>query len=105
MKRVIDFDDNNNHLAIVMEYLDGQTLDDYVKENGALTKEKAIEIYSFRNKIGGFSKNSTYWTSQIDQNGFVIGCLFSETGFKAHDHYKSNKLNVRCVRDTLGKLR
>jgi serine/threonine protein kinase len=43
--KVIDFDESDNHLAIIMEYLDGQTLDEYVKLKGALSEDQAKEIF------------------------------------------------------------
>jgi serine/threonine-protein kinase len=44
--RVIDYyeDDDNNVFAIVMEYLDGENLSDFIKSNGALSKELAYDL-------------------------------------------------------------
>ena len=44
--KVLDFDDKDTHLAIVMEYLDGQTLDDYINLKGALNEEEAKQIFT-----------------------------------------------------------
>jgi len=43
--KVIDFDDKDNHLAIVMEFMDGQTLDEYINKKGALEEEEAMTIF------------------------------------------------------------
>ena len=43
--KVIDFDETENHLAIVMEYLDGQTLDELIKKKGALPEKEALELF------------------------------------------------------------
>ena len=50
--KVIDFDDQDK-LAILMEILDGQTLNDYIKQKGALNKEEIITI--FTKILEGFS--------------------------------------------------
>ena len=44
--RVLDFEEEENRLAIVMEYLEGNTLDEYIKQNGALNEEKAKQIFT-----------------------------------------------------------
>lgn len=41
---VRDFFEENNTAYIVMEYLDGQTLKDYLKDNGILTPEQTIRL-------------------------------------------------------------
>ena len=43
--KVIDFDEEENRLAIVMEYLDGQTLDEHIKQKGALNEKEAKKIF------------------------------------------------------------
>jgi len=43
--KVIDFDDEGEHLAIVMEYLNGKTLDEYVKQKGQLNEEQAKSLF------------------------------------------------------------
>ncbi len=43
--RVIDFDESENRLSIVMEYLEGQTLSDYIKEKGAFPENEAIQLF------------------------------------------------------------
>ena len=43
--KVIDFDETESRLAIVMEYLDGQTLDELIKKKGALSEKEALEIF------------------------------------------------------------
>jgi serine/threonine protein kinase len=43
--KVIDFDEKENNLAIVMEYLNGQTLDEYIIQKGALGEKEAKEIF------------------------------------------------------------
>jgi serine/threonine protein kinase len=43
--KVLDFDEEDNHLAIIMEYLDGKTLDELVKQKGTLSEARAKEIF------------------------------------------------------------
>ena len=43
--KVIDFDETESRLAIVMEYLDGQTLDELIKKKGALPEKEALELF------------------------------------------------------------
>ena len=43
--KVLDFDEEESRLAIIMEYLEGQTLDEYVKQKGALSEARAKEIF------------------------------------------------------------
>ena len=43
--KVLDFDDEADYLAIIMEYLEGKTLDEFVKEKGALSEQEAKEIF------------------------------------------------------------
>jgi TPR repeat protein len=43
--KVIDFDEEENRLAIVMEYLNGQTLDEYINQKGALCEEEATKLF------------------------------------------------------------
>ena len=44
--KVIDFDNKDSNLAIVMEYHEGNTLDEYIKQNGALDEKKAKQIFT-----------------------------------------------------------
>jgi len=57
--KVVDFDDEGSHLAIIMEFLEGQTLDEYVKQKGALNEEQAkvifipiLEAFAYAHKKG-----------------------------------------------------
>jgi serine/threonine protein kinase len=43
--KVIDFDEDKNSLAIVMEYLNGQTLDEYINQKGALNEDEAKSLF------------------------------------------------------------
>ena len=38
------FEENNGNPFLVMDYVDGQTLDDYLAENGRLTEEEVIRV-------------------------------------------------------------
>jgi len=42
--RVIDYTDEGDKLAIIMEYLRGQTLSDYIKRNGAMNPQVAAKL-------------------------------------------------------------
>jgi serine/threonine protein kinase len=42
--KVLDYTDDSDRLAIVMEYLEGSTVSDYVKTNGAMSPEKASSL-------------------------------------------------------------
>ncbi|MBN2664406.1 MAG: protein kinase [Bacteroidales bacterium] len=43
--QVIDFEDKKNSLAIIMEYLEGQDLTDYIKSKGKLALNEALNIF------------------------------------------------------------
>ena len=43
--QVIDFDDTNDTLSIIMELLEGESLSDYIKKNGALEKKETFNIF------------------------------------------------------------
>jgi len=44
--RVIDFDEQPQHLSIVMEYLEGEDLSQKIKKNGALSDKQIIEVFT-----------------------------------------------------------
>jgi len=44
--KIIDYIDTDNILAIVMEFLQGKTLTDYIRSKGKLSKEEIIYIFS-----------------------------------------------------------
>jgi serine/threonine protein kinase len=44
--KVIDFDEEGSQLAIIMEFLDGETLDEYIRRNGSLKEDEAKRIFS-----------------------------------------------------------
>ncbi len=45
IRQVIDFHEETNLMAIVMEYLDGHDLDTYVEKNGAVSLKQAIDWF------------------------------------------------------------
>lgn len=45
IRQVIDFHEETNLMAIIMEYLDGHDLDTYVEKNGAVSLKQAIEWF------------------------------------------------------------
>ena len=44
--KVIDFDEQPGQLSIVMEYLNGEDLNDVIKNNGALAEKDIINYFS-----------------------------------------------------------
>jgi len=44
--KIIDFEEASNYLAIIMVLLEGQDLNDFIKNNSKLTDEKIISIFS-----------------------------------------------------------
>lgn len=45
IRQVIDFYEEKNLMAIIMEYLDGQDLDSYIEKNGAVSLKQAIDWF------------------------------------------------------------
>lgn len=45
IRQVIDFHEEKNLMAIIMEYLDGQDLDTYIEKNGAVSLKQAIDWF------------------------------------------------------------
>jgi uncharacterized protein (TIGR02145 family) len=43
--KVIDYEEQSDFLAIVMEYLDGSDLSDYIKENGKLPLQESVRLF------------------------------------------------------------
>lgn len=43
--KVIDYEEQSDFLAIVMEYLDGSDLSDYIKENGKLPLNESVRLF------------------------------------------------------------
>jgi len=49
--KVIDFDEQPQQLSIVMEFLNGEDLNDKIKRNGPLTEKEITDVF-FSNFIG-----------------------------------------------------
>lgn len=46
IRRVEDYYEDDHTLAIIMEYLDGQDLNHYIKKNGRVSEEQAVQWYN-----------------------------------------------------------